>query len=191
MRYRIRISLTLSVTLAMTFVGTTNAQVSAQRATAMARLATRFESLSRQLPEAARKTLSSGTRNYMNLVRRWNDIQNAINRASLRGRAFGGFGAALPGEISPAAPINISLPGVDKLPFSRLEGFVQSETSTAWCNTNLVTAFNDSGSMIDAFFSSPSGSASFDGYALSTNTGASFTDKGALLPDPLPVGVTT
>jgi hypothetical protein len=157
----------------------------------MARMAARFDSLSRQIPDDARRTLSSGTRNYMNLVHRWNDIQNVINRASVRGRASNGFRPTLPEGISPAVPIGISLPGVDKLQFSRLAGFVQSETSTAWCNTNLVTAFNDSGSMIDALLSSPSGSASFDGYSLSTNTGTSFNDKGALLPDPLPAGVTT
>ena len=189
MRYGIRWNIALSVGLAMSFVAGANAEVSSQRATAMARLATRFDSLSRQMPEAARKRLSSGTQNYMNLSRRWNDVENAINRASLRGRAFGGLRAALPEEISPAAPINISLQGVDKLLFSRLAGFVQSETSTAWCNTNLLTGFNDSGSVIDALLSSPSESLSFDGYARSTNTGTSFADAGALLPDPLPLGV--
>jgi hypothetical protein len=120
----------------------------------------------------------------MHLAHRWKDVENAINRASRQGRASGGFQG-----ISPASPIGISLPGVDKLPISRLAGFVQSETSTAWCNTNMVTGFNDSGSVWDGLLSSPSGSLSFDGYARSTNTGTSFTDAGALLSDPLPLGV--
>ncbi len=51
--------------------------------------------------------------------------------------------------------------------------FTQSETSCLVAGTNVVVAFNDSGS-------DTSGSNHFTGYALSTDGGTTFTDKGTL-----------
>jgi hypothetical protein len=62
-----------------------------------------------------------------------------------------------------------------------MAGFVQSETSTAWCGRNVVVAYNDSGSLIESFFT-PAIGLSFSGYSLSTDAGRSFTDLGFLNP---------
>ena len=72
--------------------------------------------------------------------------------------------------------------------FSRLTGMTQSETSTAWCGSNALIGFNDSGSLVSTLFlaQSPSGSLSFTGWAQSTNAGRGYTDRGALLADPIP-----
>jgi hypothetical protein len=74
---------------------------------------------------------------------------------------------------------------------SRLTGMTQSETSSAWCSHNAVIGFNDSGSFVSTLFlgASPSGSISFNGYSQSINAAGAFTDRGALVADPLPPGV--
>lgn len=73
---------------------------------------------------------------------------------------------------------------------SRLAGSTTSEESVAWCGRNAIIGFNDSGSFGTLFppSPSPSGSLSFDGWSMSANAGASFSDKGILLPDPIPLG---
>jgi hypothetical protein len=73
---------------------------------------------------------------------------------------------------------------------SRLAGHVQSETIVAWCGSNAVIGFNDSGSFVATAFlgASPSGSLSFNGWSYSRNAGASFTDGGPLVADPVPPG---
>jgi hypothetical protein len=68
----------------------------------------------------------------------------------------------------------------------------QSETSVAWCGANAVVGFNDSGSFVASMLGlvgSPSGSFSFEGWSVSTNAGRSFSDRGAVLSDPLPSAV--
>jgi hypothetical protein len=74
---------------------------------------------------------------------------------------------------------------------SRLTGMTQSETTIGWCGRNAVLGFNDSGSFVATAFlnASPSGSLSLNGLSRSTNAGASYTDLGALVSDPLPAGV--
>jgi len=74
---------------------------------------------------------------------------------------------------------------------SRFAGNVQSETSVAWCGRNATVGFNDSGSFVATLLrrgGSPSNSFSFSGWSASTDAGQRFTDKGILLPDPLPAG---
>jgi hypothetical protein len=75
---------------------------------------------------------------------------------------------------------------------SRLAGSTQSEESVAWCGTNAIIGFNDSGSLVRTMFPpnpSPSGSTSVNGWSVSANAGGSFFDQGILLPDPLPPGI--
>jgi hypothetical protein len=69
-----------------------------------------------------------------------------------------------------------------------MAGMTQSETSAAWCGPNAVIGFNDSGSFVASAFLAltPSGSLSFNGWSQSTNAGASWTDRGALISDPIP-----
>jgi hypothetical protein len=74
---------------------------------------------------------------------------------------------------------------------SRLAGSTQSEESVAWCGRNAIIGFNDSGSFVRTMFPpnpSPSGSISGDGWSVSANAGDSFSDRGILLPDPVPLG---
>ena len=74
---------------------------------------------------------------------------------------------------------------------SRLAGSTQSEESVGWCGRNAIIGFNDSGSFVRTMFPpspSPSGSISGDGWSMSSNAGASFSDRGILLPDPVPPG---
>ena len=76
--------------------------------------------------------------------------------------------------------------------FSRIGGMTQSETSNAWCGSNAVIGFNDSGSFIATAFlaQTPSGSLSLNGWSQSTNAGGSWTDLGPLLrPHPAGGGV--
>jgi hypothetical protein len=75
--------------------------------------------------------------------------------------------------------------------FSRLTGMTQSETSVGWCASNALVGFNDTGSFVSTAFlaQSPSGSLSFNGWSQSTNAGASHTDRGALIADPIPANL--
>jgi hypothetical protein len=92
---------------------------------------------------------------------------------------------SLPSALPLFAPSGISSPGRD-VQVSRFSGFVQSETSSAWCGSNVVVGYNDSASL---FQQSPTGP-TIVGYAVSTNSGNSFTGGRALLPRVLPPGVT-
>jgi hypothetical protein len=84
--------------------------------------------------------------------------------------------------------IPVSNPGPE-LSF-RSTGFTQSETSTAWCGSNVVVGFNDSGSVLETFsgFAQGSNGLSFNGVAYSTDQGRTFQDIGPLNPGPDPSG---
>ncbi len=92
-----------------------------------------------------------------------------------------------PPSLAPGKPA--STPDITDTRFS---GAVQSETSTAWCGKEAVVGFNDSGSLWE---SNPGGAIiglvkattgfSINGYAVSTNSGGKFTDKGFPTVGPL------
>jgi hypothetical protein len=84
-----------------------------------------------------------------------------------------------PGQLSSR---QVSDPSTDVM-FSRMAGFTQSETSTAWCGHNVVVAYNDSGSFLETF-PIPGIGLSFNGFSLSTDGGQTFTDEGFLNPGP-------
>src|SRR5262249_47858076 len=60
-------------------------------------------------------------------------------------------------------------------------GFTQSETSTAWCGNNIVTGFNDSGSILESLLFGPGG-VSGSGASISSNKGLTFHDVGYINP---------
>jgi hypothetical protein len=97
------------------------------------------------------------------------------------------------GNLSPNVPVNN--PNEQEDFISRLAGNTESEESVAWCGTNALVGFNDSGSFVKTMTTlvSPSGSLSFNGWSRSTDAGASFVDKGILVADPpgfpLPPGI--
>jgi hypothetical protein len=154
---------------------------SSDRAAAMGGVAGKFEALSRKVPSAVLNKLSSGVRNYVNIAQRWKSIASQTSGAADESA----FTTSLPSALPLAAPSGISSPGRD-VQASRFSGFVQSETSSAWCGTNVVVGYNDTASF---FLQSVSGF-TVVGYAVSTNSGNSFTGGRALIPGVLPAGVT-
>jgi hypothetical protein len=115
-----------------------------------------------------------------------------VNAMSLGGAAFvtlGDNAAVLSGALDGAKLASNVGESTDFI--SRLAGSTQSEESVAWCGGNSIVGFNDSGSFVRTLFPpspSPSLSFSFIGWSLSSDAGGSFTDKGILLPDPVPTG---
>jgi hypothetical protein len=123
---------------------------------------------------AQRQYVSGGLRNALNLVKRWDAIKARLDRA----RAVTG--------VRPFASI-VTTSGLA----SRETGFTQSETSTAWCGTNAVVGFNDSGSFLETEAAALGGTSglSLMGYAQSVNangTTPTFAEKG-----PVPAGPVT
>jgi hypothetical protein len=124
-----------------------------------------------------------------------------IDQVSGGGMNFLAFGAKAPELLNALSNLSalsalrapVSDPGEPEDFISRLAGHTQSEESVAWCGTNALVGFNDSGSFVKTFAKpgtdSPSGSFSFNGWASSTNAGTSFVDKGILVADPLPAGI--
>ena len=62
---------------------------------------------------------------------------------------------------------------------SRFSYFTTNETSTAWCGSNVVVGFNDTGSLTETVSSE---GASVIGYAHSTDAGVSYSDDGTPPP---------
>jgi hypothetical protein len=98
------------------------------------------------------------------------------------------------GNLSAAnAPVNN--PNEQEDFISRLAGNIESEESNAWCGTNALVGFNDSGSFVKTMTTSvsPSFSFSFNGWSRFTDAGTSFVDRGILIADPvgfpLPPGI--
>jgi hypothetical protein len=70
--------------------------------------------------------------------------------------------------------------------FSRLTGMTQSETTAAWCGSNALIGFNDSGSFVSTLFlaQSPSGSLSFNGWPSRPTLAAATPTGGHCWPTP-------
>jgi len=156
------------------------AQTETQRvASAKARLEQAVTVL-RALPAAKRQGISGAAGNLLHIVEslgKENDL-GPLERAR-QGAALTTLQPSAPGDV--AVPgIRVSNPAADAL-FSVMTGFTQSETSTAWCGDNVVVGFNDSGSFFESL-SFGTGGISFNGYARSTNAGASYSDLGFLNP---------
>jgi hypothetical protein len=114
---------------------------------------------------AGAKFVSGGTLNALNVAQHWNTLK-------------AGLGKTTTATGVSAAAINVT-PG--SLP-SRIGGFTQSETSTAWCGTNAVVAFNDSGSFFETLGKTGS---SLIGFAQSSNANGKnpvFSDQAFLQP---------
>jgi len=134
--------------------------------------------------------LSSGAQNFLNLGEQWKKLKAAA--AAMSAGESGGppvsgsleSQVGLPEMGGPSAPVlapghPVSVPNITSTRFS---GAVQSETSTAWCGKQAVIGFNDSDSVWETggvfVFKS------FEGYAVSTNAGGTFKDKGFPSVDP-------
>ncbi len=145
----------------------------------------RIKGMAQRLPERRKKQLSSGFRNLIRLAERWDQIEPGLRQATQKfDPKQGAFPSWNLGEESlrsrSRAALQVSDPSTD-LFFSSFSGFTQNETSTAWCGSNVVIGFNDSGSFFESL-PVPGIGLSFVGYARSTSTGSSFTDLGFLNP---------
>jgi len=114
-----------------------------------------------KIPERNRRLLSAGMQNFLALL----EVHSTLPESGI------------PGMLASAI---VSNPSQDTQ--SVMTGFVQSETSTARCGNQVVIGFNDSNSVIESAMGS--GGLSFNGYAVSTNGGTSYTDKKFLNPGP-------
>jgi hypothetical protein len=159
--------------------GTISAQTVQQRLDAVSAHLKQLQSLSAQMPAKSKDQLSAGTQHMLAIADHWNQLapqlaRNASSLSALSSQPAHPSSGALPRG-------SVSDPSTDLL-FSRMSGFTQSETSTAWCGHTVVVAYNDSGSFFETFFS-PRG-LSFSGYASSSDGGKSFIDRGFLNPGP-------
>lgn len=125
-------------------------------------------------PYFARRYLSGGMQNLFTLVDHWNEIEQTLFKSTGSRR---NAEVSYPGEIQFRATGAIS---GTMLSATRYTGFTQNETSTAWCGTNVVVAFNDTSSEV-ATLLGPRG-VSLDGYSYSNDTAASFTYAGTPTP---------
>jgi hypothetical protein len=117
------------------------------------------------------------------------DLVNAMSLGGVEFVTLGDKGSLLNGALDGAKLASNIGESADFI--SRLAGSTQSEESVAWCGRNAIVGFNDSGSFVRTMFPpspSPSRSFSFDGWSVSSDAGASFTDRGILLSDPVPAG---
>jgi hypothetical protein len=113
--------------------------------------------------------LSAASRNLFSLADRWTAVRDRLVK----------------GAEVPAEPQQSQAPGAEQmspifatnLRNSRYSGFTQSETATAWCGSDVVMGFNDSGAEVTTMASGRG--VSMDGYAMSSNRGATFTYMGS------------
>jgi DNA-binding transcriptional regulator of glucitol operon len=138
-----------------------------------------IKDLAAQMPSSARDRLSSSAQHLLRIAARWDDLQNTLAQSAASQNRLNGHGFSPQSGTLPIGEVND--PGTD-LVLSRMAGFVQSETSTAWCGQNVLVAYNDSGSFLETF-PLPIG-LSFNGYSLSTDGGKTFTDEGYLNAGP-------
>jgi hypothetical protein len=162
-------------------VGAVSAETVQQRLDGVSARMKQFQNVSAHLPAAEQSKLSSGAQHLLRTAARWDELQQLLTRngatlgASLIGRPF----VPQPGTL---ASNQVSDPSTD-VSLSRMAGFTQSESSTAWCGHNVVVAYNDSGSFLETL-PIPGIGLSFNGYSVSSDGGRTFTDQGYLNPGP-------
>jgi len=113
------------------------------------------------------------------------NLVGALSKGGAQFVLLGDKADLLMGALDAAKLANNPLASEDFI--SRLAGSTQSEESVAWCGRNAIIGFNDSGSFVRTLFPpspSPSGSISGNGWSMSSNAGASFSDRGIYSPIP-------
>jgi hypothetical protein len=117
-------------------------------------------------------------------------VSGSSESAAFLGARFPGLRAGLadarplaPRPPGALAPLVASDPVTDRR-FSQFAGFTQSESSTAWCGSNAVIAYNDTGSFLETLIETLGG-ISFIGFSRSGNmnlASPTFTDKAFVPP---------
>jgi hypothetical protein len=168
---------------ALLAAGRAAAQAGSERlAAAEARLQT-VRAVYERLP-ALHQQIVDGNRNAVHLADVWSRLAPSLNRPRIarpRGRPSEPSAGAL---TPPFGILPVTDPSGD-LDFSAFGGFTQSETHSAWCGSNVVVGFNDSGSFLETA-SNGLGGFGFSGVAFSTDQGSTFRDVGPVNPGPDP-----
>ncbi len=143
------------------------------------------EALSKLSPRL-KSALSGGALNYLQFAEGWQNIQQTFGEGPDEAK-LARFQSALENRnrqtvpaITSVGPIPVSNSSTDFL-FSIEGGFTQSETSTAWCGSGVVSGFNDSGSILESALFGPGG-ISFSAAGASADGGLSFRDAGFINP---------
>jgi hypothetical protein len=159
----------------------------------------KFLDASGKIPARHQKLLSSGMQNFLHYAA-------MINSTHLKaGIGDDGGGPVTPPKLSanavrnilaaasaagPGGTTRISNPNLD-FQTSVVEGFTQSETSSAWCGNTIVAGYNDSGAFLRTAGVNFLGAWSFNGISTSANGGRSFIDLGFLNPGTDPANFLT
>jgi hypothetical protein len=153
--------------------GTASTPTAQQQLDALSQQMKRLNDLSARLPSSVKASLSGGAQNMLSLAAHWDELGLSNGLA---------LNAPLPQQAAsaPLPPGLVSDPRQD-LKVSRMAGFTQNETSTAWCGSTVVVGYNDSGSFLETF-PVPTIGLSFNGYSRSADGGETFTDLGFLNP---------
>jgi hypothetical protein len=149
---------------------------------------------SARIPDVQKRLLSAGAQNFLLLAQQLN--APPPTKPGTGGDGDGGLqgnAAARAAQVKaallrpvqlaagPGGTTRVSDPALDFMT-SVMEGFTQSETSTAWCGNNVVVGYNDSGAFLRTSAINALGAASFNGISVSANGGGSFKDLGFLNP---------
>jgi hypothetical protein len=137
-----------------------------------------------KLSDQQRRMLSGSALNFFHVVQEWPNLQRQMLRGQMSTPSSPDAESPSPDLIqsdvaTTLAPVMVSKPSTD-FAFGPDVGFTQSETSTAWCGSNVVVGFNDSGSFFQSAVATGGANLSFNGFARSTNQGVSFMDEGFL-----------
>ncbi len=139
----------------------------ARAQTPMVAMLTHLKEVKAKLGKAS-EHLSSGAQNLFHLV-------DAFEKNGISIEQLGSIGAPRISGFAAGKPV--SSPDFSN---TRLTGFTQSETSTAWCGKNAVVGFNDSASFekeLPAYVAGTS-AISFQSYSVSSNKGGTWSYKG-------------
>ena len=133
-----------------------------------------------RMSSAQRDLVSAGGRNMLHVARDFSGARHIAPTFASRQKAH--LLATAPKPLIAAhegEPTPISDPQLD-LQLSRLSGFTQSESSTAWCGNSVVTGYNDSAAFLQTAVAG--GGASFSGVSASNDGGRTFRDIGTVNP---------
>lgn len=178
------------IVIALTFAQVAPAQTLAQKKDLLKKL---LDASSAGIPAAQQARLSAGAQNFFQLAAQLNAPPQTkpgvgddggelmMKSAARTARAKAALRAPVELAVGAGGLPQVSDPGLDFLT-SVMQGFTQSETSTAWCGKNVVVAYNDSGAFARTAGINPTGPSSFNGVSVSVNGGVSFKDLGFLNP---------
>jgi hypothetical protein len=169
------------------------AQVNPQKLEAIEARLEHVQALAEKIPSGELEKFSVGAQNLFHLAKSWKNLKKHLQKPIPYGQLRAQFEDAVRTPLRPGGHGNATaVPGVPDAPvsspfldflFSLSTGFVQSETSTAWCGNSVAVGFNDSGSFFESLFLGPGG-LSFSGVSHSSTSGSFFFDMGFVNPGP-------